>query len=87
MKVQPIQIPPPFKCHQATTETMKPYGKVIKETGIIKGFKLDVYSAYTREGKLVHKLYYLSDKVGNWVKSKLVYYQNGKKFKTVRSER
>ena len=66
---------------------MKPYGKVVKDVGIINGKKLEIYSAYTREGKLIHKLYYLSDKVGNWLKSKLVYYQDGKKFKTIRSEK
>ena len=83
MYIQPVS----FKCHTDTKEMLKPYGKVIKDTGFINGKKLEIYSAYSREGKLIHKLYYLADSVGNWIKSKLVYYQNGKKFKTIRSER
>lgn len=84
MKIQPVS----FKCHTNTTERLRDYGKVIQDTGIFKGYKLDIYSAYSREGKLLHKLYYLSDIVGNWIKSKLKYYdESGKCFKTVRSEK
>ena len=85
MRIEPITTP--FKCHMSTNESLRDYGKVIKDSGVINGFKLDIYSAYTREGKVIHKLYYLSDAVGNWVKSKLVYFQDGKKYKTIRSER
>lgn len=87
MKIHPIDIPPPFKCHQSSKESLRDYGKVIKDTGFINGKKLEIYSAYTREGKLIHKLYYLSDAVGNWIKSKLVYYANGKKVKTLKSQK
>lgn len=83
MNIQPIT----FKCHQETKEMLREYGKVIKDTGYIYGKKLEIYSAYSREGKLLHKLFYLSDKVGNWLKSKLVYYKDGVKQKTTRSER
>lgn len=78
---------PPFKCHKGTTEKIRDYGKVIKDTGIINGKRLDIYSAYDLEGNLIHKLYYLADSVGNWIKSKLKYYENGKVVKEVRSER
>lgn len=88
MKVQPIDIPPPFKCHQESKEMLRDYGKVIKDTGFIYGKKLEIYSAYSREGKLLHKLYYLADSLGNWLKSKLKYYdESGKCFKTIRSEK
>lgn len=84
MKIQPIT----FKCHQGTTEKLRDYGKVIKDTGFIYGKKLEIYSAYSREGKLVHKLYYLADSLGNWIKSKLKYYGNdGRCYKTIRSEK
>ena len=83
MNIQPIT----FKCHQGTTEKLRDYGKVIKDTGFINGKKLEIYSAYSREGKLLHKLYYLADAVGNWIKSKLKYYdETGNCYKTVRSE-
>ena len=83
MKVQPIS----FKCHQDSKEILRDYGKVLKDTGIINNKRLEIYSAYSREGKLIHKLYYLADSVGNWIKSKLVYYSDGKKIKTIRSEK
>lgn len=95
MKIQPISESQnafwqvrSFKCHKGTTEKIRDYGKVIQDTGIFKGYKLDVYSAYSREEKLVHKLYYLSDIVGNWIKSKLKYYgKNGKCYKTIWSKK
>lgn len=84
MKVQPIN----FKCHQESKEMLRDYGKVVKDTGFIKGKRLEIYSAYSREGKLIHKLYYLADAVGNWLKSKLKYYdKNGKCYKVIRSEK
>lgn len=85
MIIQPIQTQTPlFKCHKGTTERLRDYGKVIQDTGVFKGHKLDIYSAYDTEGNLVHKLYYLSDSVGHWIKSKLKYYsENGKCYKTV----
>ena len=76
-----------FKCYKGNKERIRDFGKVIQDTGLINGFKLDIYSAYTNEGELIHKLYYLSDSVGNWIKSKLKYFQNGKCYKTIRSER
>lgn len=86
MKIQPIDNTN-FNCHIGTTEKIRNYGKVIQDTGFFKGNKLDIYSAYSREGKLIHKLYYLSDSVGHWIKSKLKYYsENGKCYKTVWGE-
>lgn len=88
MRIEPILIPAPFKCHVKTTESVKDYGKVIKDTGHINGKRLDIYSAYSKEGNLIHKLYYLADGVGNWIKSKLKYYdESGKCFRVVRSRK
>lgn len=99
MKIQGVNIQPipephtewwqarSFKCHQGTTEKLRDYGKVIKDTGFINGKKLEIYSAYSKEGKLLHKLYYLADSLGNWLKSKLEYYENGKVIKEIRSEK
>ena len=84
MYIQPIS----FKCHTSTSEHLRDYGKVIKDTGFINGKKLEIYSAYSREGKLLHKLYYLADTVGNWIKSKLKYYdEQGKCYKVVRGQK
>lgn len=86
MKIQPTNNIV-FKCHKSSVEKIRDFGKVIKDTGIINGKRLDIYSAYDLEGNLIHKLYYLADSVGNWIKSKLKYYENGKVVKEVRSER
>lgn len=77
---------PSFKIYQGTTKTVRDYGTVICDTGIYKDKKIEIYSAFGKQGKLEHKLYYVSQML-NWLKSKLVYYSGGKKFKTVRSER
>ena len=62
--------------------------KGIKRTGYgqcthgeFKGYNIDIY--YDTKDKT--KLYYVSDKIKNWVKSKLEYFDKGKK-KTVISE-
>lgn len=87
MIIQPIGIhTPPFKCHKGTTERLRDYGKVICDTGLYKGNKIDIYSCIGKQGKLEHKLFYVS-KLMNWLKSKLVYYSDGKKWKEVRSEK
>ena len=88
MIIQPIQTQTPlFKCHKGTTVRLRDYGKVIQDTGFFNGKKLDIYSAYDTEGNLMHKLYYLSDSVGNWIKSKLEFYgNNGKCYKTIWGE-
>ena len=83
MQIQPIQPNnPSFGIYKVTKVTS--YGN--RETGFLNGHKLDVYTA-KEDGILVHKLYYLSDKFGNWIKSKLVYFENGKKVKVIKSER
>ena len=95
MKIQGINIIPDqqwwqnrsFKCHKGTTERIRDYGKVIQDTGFFKGNQLDIYSVYDKEGSLMYKLCYLSDSVGNWLKSKLEYYENGKVVKEIRSEK
>ena len=86
MKTQPIQTyNPSFKIYQGTTKTVRDYGTVICDTGVYRGKKIEIYSMIGKKGKLEHKLYYVS-RLLNWLKSKLVYYSDGKKWKTVRSE-
>ena len=41
-----------FHCHSKTSEKLRDYGKVIKDTGFIKGKRLEIYSAYSRECRL-----------------------------------
>ena len=87
MKIQPInQYNPSFKIYQGTKTTVRDYGTIVCDTGVFRDKKIEIYSMIGKQGKLEHKLYYVS-KLLNWLKSKLVYYSNGKKWKTVRSER
>lgn len=72
---------------QESKEVLREYGKVTRERGFLNDKRLDIYNAYNKEGKLIHKLYYLTDRVGNWIKSKLVYFDDdGKKYKEIISE-
>ena len=50
------------------------------DIGKYKGNNIEIYHDYTDNTKL----YYVSDKVRKWIKSKLVYFQEGIK-KTIRS--
>ena len=82
MKIQPIQQSnPSFGVHIVTRTTS--YGN--RATGLLKNCTLDVYTV-TENGELTQKLYYLSDKLGNWVKSKLKFYKGNKVYKVIRSE-
>ena len=74
-----------FGIYKQTKISDSGYRKVVRDIGIVNNKKIDIYNAY-EDGTLVHKLYYLSDLVGNWIKSKLKYITNGKVSKTVRSE-
>lgn len=51
--------------------------------GVFKNRNIEIYSA-KENGKLIHKLIYISDVVRNFIQSKLIYFDNGNK-KVVRS--
>lgn len=78
MKIQPTQDPVTFGIYKGSKPTS--YGKYI--WGEYKEHKIEVYDAF----KLQQKLLYVSDKFKNFVKSKLIYIENGTK-KITRSER
>lgn len=87
MNIQPIQTyNPSFQIYQGTTKTVRDYGTVICDTGVFRDKKIEIYKAFGKQGKLEHKLFYLS-RMMNWIKSKLIYYSNGKKYKTVWGEK
>ena len=78
MKPQPITTynPISFGIYIKTKQTA--YGHC--DIGKYRGHNIEIYHDYTDKTKL----YYVSDKVRNWIKSKLVYFQDGIK-KTIRS--
>ena len=80
MQIQPIQpSSPSFGIYKGTRITH--YGS--RDTGIFKNTKLDIYTVKDEE-KLDCKLYYLADKAGNGIKSKLVYFSGNKKAKVIK---
>lgn len=100
MKIQPIrgksglealrQSPPPDIKEQSNPSfgvhiVTKTNSYSTRATGLLKNYKLDVYTV-TENGELTQKLYYLSGKLGNWVKSKLKFYKGNKVHKVIRSE-
>ena len=85
MNIQPVQSVG-FGIYKNTTTTVRDYGTVTCDTGIFKDKKIEIYSMVGKNGKLEHKLYYVSQML-KWLKSKLVYYSNNKKWKVIRSEK
>ena len=78
MRTQPITTyNPSFGIYKYTLP--KRYGELIH--GEYKGYSIDIYNAEVQN----NKLYYISDKLGKWIKSKLKYIENGK-IKTIRSK-
>lgn len=59
------------------------YGHVT--SGKFKGNNIDVYTAY-ENGYLRHKLYYVKNAAGNWLKSKLKFYYKGEYVGQARAE-
>ena len=77
MNVKPIDNNINFKIYKGSKP--KPYGEYM--WGEYKGYKIEVYDAYNYKQKLI----YVADKFKNFVKSKLFYWQDGKK-KITRAE-
>lgn len=73
MKTQPTS-PITFGIYKSTRITS--YGQCVY--GVFKDHNIEVYTA-KENNKLIHKLFYVSDKVRNFVKSKLIYFENGNK--------
>lgn len=72
MKPQPIQpYSPTFGIYKSTNITR--YGKCTK--GTYRGYNIEIYD----DKKDNAKLYYVSDNIRRWIKSKLVYLDNGVK--------
>lgn len=77
MKVEPTQPKPTFGIYLKTRKT--DYGQWDK--GVFREQNIEIYQDF----KDKTKLYYVSDKFRNWIKSKLVYFDKGMK-KVIRSE-
>jgi hypothetical protein len=72
----------PYKVREVDRE----YGVVRHEVVELTDKFLEIYTAIGKDNKKIHKLYYLKDKLGNFIKSKLIYFKDEKKDKIVYSE-
>ncbi len=73
MKPQPIS-PVSFGVYLRTRKTS--YGQC--DYGVFRNKNIEIYTA-KENGSLLHKLFYVSDAVRNFIKSKLIYFENGTK--------
>ena len=73
MKPQPIS-PVSFGVYLRTRKTS--YGQC--DYGVFRNENIEIYTA-KENGSLLHKLFYVSDAVRNFIKSKLIYFENGTK--------
>ena len=71
-----------FGIYEGTHKTY--YGYV--DSGMFKDHVIDIYHAFDENGKLKHKLYYVSKNIGDWVKSKLKFFKDGKCYYTTRGQ-
>ena len=69
-----------------TREVDREYGVVRHEVIELTSKFLEIYTAIGKYNKKIHKLYYLKDKLGNFIKSKLIYFTDNKRDKIVYSE-
>lgn len=87
MKIKPVDRVTLYCRPYSVKEVDKEYGVVKHEVIELTDKFLEIYTAFGKDNEKIHKLYYLKDKLGNWLKSKLIYYKDDKADKVVRSER
>ena len=87
MKIQPVESPNFGLVRQTQIRYTAPYTKVITDTVKLANGKKVLFAKTYSGNTLESKLSYLKDAAGQWVKSKLRYYQGGKVVKTLNSEK
>jgi len=87
MRVNPCDRVSLYGIRSNRQNTLNDISKVTRIKYPINNKILEVYTAVDIDGNKIHKLYYLKDNIDNWIKSKLVYFSNNKKYKTIYSEK
>lgn len=87
MKVQPIDRISMYGIRTNRDKTLRDCKRVMEDVIPVGDKKLSIYTGIDFSDSKVYKLYYLRDSLGKWIKSKLVYFDNNKKAKVLRSER
>ena len=88
MKVMPPTRPQPvFGIYLKTSINKRLDGTVISHEGKYKDNKITIYNAFNEKNILEHKLFFISDLLGNFKRFRLDYFNSkGKKVKSVRSQ-
>lgn len=87
MDVKPVDRLSLYCRPYSVKEVDREYGVIKHEVIELTDKFLEIYTAFGKDNRKIHKLYYLKDKLGKWLKSKLIYYKDDKTDKVVRSER
>ena len=87
MRINPVDRITLYGLRSNRQQTFDDVKKVTRKIYPLSNATLEVYTAVNECGEKVHKLYYLKDKLGNWIKSKLIYFTDNRRDKIVRSER
>lgn len=87
MRIEPTNRVSLYCRPYSVKEVDREYGVVKHEVIELTDKFLEIYTAFGKDNRKIHKLYYLKDKLGKWLKSKLIYYKDNKADKVVRSER
>ena len=85
----PNQPSPAFGLNRRTRTVFYPesYKKVVDTVELKNGKSVTFTKVHDQFGNLTEKLSYVRDEIGNWVKSKLQMYENGKITKVLRSRK
>ena len=75
--IRNTQYNPSFGIYKSTVIT--PYGKRVE--GKYKDYNISIFDDKVEKAKM----FYITDKFQNWVKYKLIYQQNGKKHKVIKT--
>lgn len=87
MKIQPTQTPSFGMNYTQKIYYDNRFIKHVTDTVHLDNGKKVIISKCYDYGNLTSKLQYLKDEAGNWVKSKLKCYKNGKAVKTITSKK
>ena len=87
MKIKPIDRISLYGIRTNRDKALRDCKKVVKNIIPVQDKELVVHTAIDSNNNKIYKLHYLRDKLGRWIKSKLVYFKDNKRYKILRSEK
>ena len=87
MKIKPIDRISLYGIRSNRDKALKDCKNIIKDIIPVQDKELIVHTAIDNNNNKIYKLHYLRDKLGRWIKSKLIYFKDNKRCKILRGER